>query len=201
MNTPEAPPSPIRRLLPWLLAIGLGVGVGWVVGGLFGSDERAGAQAVQSGTQTPPAPPPAAPTGASPAPAAASGPPMALTISNRDCNWGADFDSYYQQGTALMAQAGSGDAQQMASVRVRVPARPWQGLTVTAVEAVHEGGGIIFAEPEAAVRAALARAGVTVDADGTIPLTGDADPGVAQSLGPTSGSAVRYGATLLACGA
>lgn len=203
MSTPEAPPSPIRRLLPWLLAIGLGVGVGWVVGGLFGSDERAGAEAVQPGTQTPPAPPPVLPKGDGPAPSPApvAGPPMTLTISNRNCNWGADYETYYQRAADMQRQIGSAEGREVEQLVVRVPNRSWNGLTVGGVAAQYEGAGIIFVEPVDIVRAVLERSGVTVAADGGIPLTGDAEGAVVQAIGATTGSTRRYGATMLSCGA
>lgn len=192
-------PGLLRRAMPWMLAILIGVGVGWMVGGssLFQPD--------QVERDTPVAPPPAVPERQAARPSdaarAIAGPPIALNISNRDCQWGPDFDAYYRQATAIMAQAGTNPGREMESVRVRVPARSWNGLTVTAIEAVHEGAGIIFAEPPAAVRAAFTRTGIQVADDGMMPFARDEDPGLAQSIQATSDSAVRYGATILACGA
>lgn len=200
MTERQARPGPVRRLVPWVLAIIVGMGIGWLVGGLFAPVPEAG-EADPAETRAAPPPVRAREQSAPAPPARALGPPITLSISNNDCRWGADFDAYYQQATAIMAQAGTQPGREMESVRVRVPARPWNGLTVTGIEAVHEGAGIIFAEPLPAVRAALERAGIAVAADGSLPFAGDADPGLAQSLRATSDSAVRYGATLLACGA
>lgn len=192
MSNNLGPPSRFRRIAPWLFAVVMGIGLGlgwtWWFGVQQAPQPSSTRVAAPAGTLLPDAPP-----------RPAAGPPMTLTISNRDCNWGADFAGYYRQASDILRQAGRQEGRDAESVRMRVPDRPWNGLTVSAVEAIYEGSGIIFAEPLPDVRAALASAGVRVADDGGIPMDGDG-PSV-QAIRATSGSAVRYGATVLTCGA
>lgn len=203
--TDVRPPSLLRRLLPWLIAIAVGVGVGWWVGSAFAPASDEAGRSASSSEATAPAPPPASPAGRPQLPPAAPprplGPPIALSISNRDCAWGAEYDAYYRQAATILLHTGRQAGREAESVRFRVPDRPWNGLTVTAVEAIYEGSGIIFAEPVTDVRAALVRAGVRVAADGGIPLDDANDAVAVQAIRATEGSARRYGATVLTCGA
>ncbi len=199
MTEPQDKPGIVKRFAPWLAAIAIGVGFGWWFGTAVPPPPADTDVAAPAGTARPAQ---AAQTegGGNAPPLAAAGPPIAIAISNRDCNWGADFQGYYQQAATIMRQAGARSGQEAASVRVRVPDRPWNGLTVRAVEAMYEGSGIIFAEPMPQVRAALAQAGVRVAADGGIPLDEAEEAVAVQTISATSGSAVRYGATALVCG-
>lgn len=191
-------PGLVRRIAPWLLAIIVGIGVGWLVGGQFAPDQpAAGVAAADTRAAPPPVPPKQLPR-TSP-PARELGPPITLAISNRDCNWGAAYQGYYRQAVTILRHVGGEAGRDAESVRVRVPDRPWNGLTVTAIEAFYDGTGIIFAEPLAQVHAALTQTGMRVTADGRIPL--DYDMHTVQAVRATNGSAVRYGATVLTCAA
>ncbi len=132
-----------------------------------------------------------------PAPTA---PPIQISVSNRNCEWGADFDRYYARASEIKRQAEQAQGNELESVVVRVPRRPWRGLTVTGVEAQYEGSAIIFAEPIDRVRGVLTESGVTIAADGNIPLADDGENVAIQSLQTTQGGTTRYGATALVCG-
>jgi hypothetical protein len=199
MTEPQAKPGIIKRFVPWLLAIIVGIGVGWLIGGLFSASPEE-ADIAQVDTQ--PAPPPLPTKEQAPAspPARELGPPITLTISNRDCTWGADYQGYYRQAQTLLLHTGEQAGREAESVRVRVPDRPWNGLTVTAIEAMVGGSGIIFAEPVTVVQAALTRTGVRVAQDGSIAVGDGTGGSVIQLVIATEGSARRYGQAALRCG-
>jgi hypothetical protein len=129
------------------------------------------------------------------------GEPVALSISNRDCEWGSALESYYDRVIAQRrhAFADNTTVPEDMSFFASVPNRRWRGLTVTGVAIHYESSSIYFREPVDVVRRALAAAGVTVGADGGIPIRSEEAVEV-QSIQTTSGEAARYGATDLNCG-
>jgi hypothetical protein len=177
------------------LAILVGIGFGWIVSGLFAPATHM----PQASTEAAPVSPGGRPAQLA-APAETAGPPINLAISNRDCEWGPDFDGYYQQAADLKAQIERREGREVDRIIVRVPGRSWRGLTVGGVAALHGGAGIIFEQSPDNVRAALHAAGVRVETDGRIPLTGDLADVIGQAVEATPEGSDRYGATMLTCG-
>jgi hypothetical protein len=134
-------------------------------------------------------------------PAPNLGEPVALSISNRDCEWGGGLQPYYDRVIAQRRHAFADDTvvPEDMSFFAPVPNRRWRGLTVTGVAIHYESTSIYFREPVAVVRRALTAAGVTVGADGAIPIRSE-EAVEYQSIRTTTGEAVRYGATDLNCG-
>jgi hypothetical protein len=187
-------PGIIKRFAPWLLAIVAGLGVGWGVSGLLAPTAPARpdtAVAAPSDTRNPTA---------NPAAEGAAGPPIALAVSDLDCNWGADFDGYFQRAQTMQQQATRDPNGTPPQVVVRVPHRPWQRLTVGGIAAMPQGRAIIFGEPFADVRAALIEGGVPVSPDGAIAPVYANGPRMERELQRLSGRTARYGATMLYCG-
>ena len=78
------------------------------------------------------------------------------------------------------------------------PARPWRGLTVTAVALHYESVSVVFQDAPERVAAVLRDAGVRVGRDGSVPVP-DTE-GASQMLTATKGEGARYGRTELDCG-
>lgn len=86
------------------------------------------------------------------------------------------------------------------STWLRIPDRRWRGLTITSVAQHYESNGLTFREDIGTVRRALIAAGMSVDAEGFIPLS--QEEFATCSLTSTAGwpEARAYGATSLTCG-
>jgi hypothetical protein len=124
------------------------------------------------------------------------GPPIRLNIGNQGCDWGRDFAALIPPP---MNADHNDDIQEGDSVYKAVtPARPWRGLTVTAVALHYESVSVVFQDAPERVAAVLRDAGVRVGRDGSVPVP-DTE-GASQMLTATKGEGARYGRTELDCG-
>jgi hypothetical protein len=138
---------------------------------------------------------PAAPQHASPTAA-----PFDLTISNDACFKSEGIRPYIEQAITQRREASTrGDAEELASFYVSVPARSWRGLTVTGVGLNYETTSVYFRESVTRVRRVLRAAGVRVDANGFIPINNDEAVEV-QILRKAGGDGRRFGASEVSCG-
>lgn len=126
--------------------------------------------------------------------------PIVFEISNKGCFKGPGLAPYVNQAIAQRKRAAQrGDAGELQSFYVRVPARPWHGLTVTGVGLHYETTSVYFREPEAVVKRVLQRQGVRVEANGSIPITNE-EAVESQHLSATDQESRRYGASGVTCG-
>lgn len=178
MDADKATTAGWRKALPWAgtAVLGMVIGASYVA-------------------FTAPAPPPPAPAAPPARPPVAAG-PMALSISTRDCVWGEDFDQYYAQANALRRRTEQTQQAELASLIMRVPLRPWRGLTVGGVAALNDGKAVIFREPVALVRQKLAEEGLVIG-EGAVATTDS--PPLTLRLVPTPERSARYGQTMLQC--
>jgi hypothetical protein len=129
------------------------------------------------------------------------GSPIALSISNTNCEWGNDIAPYIQIAIDERRRqvTGSATVPENESTFARIPARSWRGLTLTAVAVHYESSSLYFREPVAEVIAVLRAAGITVDANGAIPITNE-EAVENQSIGAPRGDGARYGSSEISCG-
>lgn len=126
--------------------------------------------------------------------------PMDFSISNDACFKSKDLYPYVQKAIAQRTRAArQKNGSELATFYVRVPSRPWRGLTVTAVGLHYESTSVYFAEPVATVRRVLQQAGVRFAANDFIPIAND-EAVETQSLRATSEESRRYGASAVNCG-
>ena len=142
------------------------------------------------------------------------GSPIEIALNNRRANFGPEIEAYLDRARAQKRaeyerierlpekeRIAAMEESETISTWLRVPARRWRGLTVTAVAQHYEGHSIFFREDVATVRRALAAAGVRVDSTGNIPLS--EEEAVTCGIGSTEDwddVAQPYGATALSCG-
>jgi hypothetical protein len=126
---------------------------------------------------------------------------IALSISNRGCQWGGDIQPYFDRAIAQRQRAQADDpvAHEEASFFVPVPARRWHNLAVTGVAVHYEAVSIYFRQPVDEVRRTLREQGIEVSDLGEMPIRSE-DAVEAQSLDATQGDATRYGASAITCG-
>jgi hypothetical protein len=90
------------------------------------------------------------------------GPPIKIntTSSDNECNWGPDFEPYFQTAARrrdeTLRSGAKIEGDHFGSTRVN---RPWGRLTVTAVASGYEGRAVYFREPLAVVLAQLTARG------------------------------------------
>ncbi len=125
--------------------------------------------------------------------------PISFVISNQGCFKGAGIAPYVNQAIAQRKRAAQRDGGELASFYVRVPARPWHGLTVTGVGLHYESTSVYFREPEAKVRRVLKGLGVRIEPNGNIPML-DEEAVESQLLSSTDGESRTYGASAVTCG-
>lgn len=123
-----------------------------------------------------------------------------LIISNKACFSGKGIDPYIQKAVAQRRLAArQSNAGELQTFYIAVPSRQWRGLTVTGVGLHYESTSIYFREPVAKARQVLQRAGVRVEASGSIPIAHD-EAVEFQALRATTGEARRFGASVVECG-
>lgn len=126
--------------------------------------------------------------------------PIEIIISNNACFKGSGLRPYVQNAIAQRTNAARRkNAGELATFYVRVPSRPWRGLTVTAVGLHYESTSVYFAEPGATVRRVLRQSGVKVADNDSIPMVSEEAVEV-QFLRATTGNSRRYGASKVNCG-
>lgn len=125
--------------------------------------------------------------------------PISFEISNKRCFRGPGLAPYIDQAIAKRKRAAQRDGGELGSFYVRVPNRPWNGLTVTAIALHYESTSVYFREPEAKVRQVLKRIGVRIDANGNMPIENE-EAVEMQRLSATKPESRAYGASEINCG-
>jgi Double zinc ribbon len=142
-----------------------------------------------------------------------NGAPIALTLSEGNCEFGPEMDKIFaaldartakENENALRGPFANDEAQDEATSILEGKShytriiRSFSGLSITGIAQHYESSSIYFAEPQDKVIAAFRKAGYSVNEDGEI--QGRVDNFMA-SIGRSEGLAKAYSKTDLSCGA